>query len=115
MVDIADTDIVRDCGHTNNLNALRGVESPTNPDGNNIVDSGAIPGNSKAFKAWWAQRSAAETVSPELHIAAGRAFVTLQSIEMNREPFKSRAATELSSDALDNFARLWAEHTSKEE
>jgi hypothetical protein len=82
------------------------IEAPINP-----VQESGIPGTSKAFKAWWAQHCAAETVSAELHIAAGRAYLTLLSIEMNREPFQSLAATGVCSDDLGTFARLWAAHT----
>jgi hypothetical protein len=70
----------------------------------------AIPGNSKAFKAWWVQQCAADPRAHELAFAAGLAFSTLQTRELNRDPFKSRAVADLAAGALGDFARLWAAH-----
>lgn len=91
--------LTQECGRDGAFDAQREISAAPAP----------IPGTSKEFKAWWAGHSA--DAPAELHIAAGRAFLTLQSIEMNREPFKSRAVTELSAQALDDFARLWGTHT----
>jgi hypothetical protein len=69
----------------------------------------AVPGTSKAFKAWWQQHAA--SVSPELQIAAGRACATLEALEMKTKRPASRAYMELCARDLDAFARAWADHS----
>jgi hypothetical protein len=94
------------CRRPRNINGLVATDAPINP-----VPGNAIPGNSKAFKVWWVQQCAADPSAHELAFAAVLAFSTLQTRELNRDPFKSRAVADLAVGALGDFTRLWAAHT----
>lgn len=106
MAEIVGKDITSYYGDAKSCNGLAAEKSPSEANG--------IPGTAEAFARWWEKQTLAGNVSGFLPEAAERAYLTLKSIELNREPFKSHAFTEACAKDLADFARLWADHTKGE-